>query len=299
MVPDSTEIVRLWPGTPPGGAGVRLTLQVAERSPTPQLFQDRAATGIGEPILTVYRPQKPDGSAVLLAPGGGYARVVVDKEGIETALLLNQHGVTAFILRYRLPSEGWANGADVSLQDAQRAMRLIRAHAKDYGIDPARLGVLGFSAGGHVGASLATRFAAPVYAPIDAADNLDAKPAYAGLLYPVITMLAPYTETASRDALLGKDAAPDRLQAYSCQNMVTGSEPPCFLCVAADDQTIPVENTLLMNAALRAKSVPTELHVFETGGHGFGIRLAQGNPCSIWPALFLRWGAKRGFFGAI
>lgn len=293
-LPDPSEIVPLWPGTPPGGEGVNLTLTITERSTAPSEYRDRAATNIAIPTLSVFRPANPDGSAVLIAPGGGYSRVVLDKEGYEAARRLNESGVTAFILLYRLPGEGWAHGADVPLQDAQRAMRVIRAGATRFGIDGARLGVLGFSAGGHVAASLATRFGAAVYASVDAADAQDARPAFAAMLYPVISMLKPVAHEASREKLLGKDASQALREAYSCQRLVGATTPPSFLCAAADDRDVPIENTLGMFASLRAAHVPAEMHIFEEGGHGFGIRLAAGKPAFYWPDLLLHWLAQHG-----
>ncbi len=292
--PDPSETVPLWRGMPPGGRGVHLSPNVFERSKAPELFRDRAAMSIAEPILTVFRPDAPSGAAVLIVPGGAFRRVVVDKEGFETARFLNGSGVTVFVLRYRLPAEGWADGAGVPLQDAQRAMRIIRARAKAFAVDPVRLGVLGFSAGGHVAAMLAARPEAPVYAARDAADRLDARPAFAGLIYPVITMLPPFANAGCRDVLLGADPSQARLEAYSAERAVNARMPPCFLAAAADDDTIAVENTLMMHAALRTAKVPAEMHVFEKGGHGFGIRVAQGYPCAIWPALFVNWMRSTG-----
>jgi acetyl esterase/lipase len=293
---DPAEIIPLWPHTPPGGPNVHLVLNIVERSPAPDIFRDRATTGIQQPILTVFRPAKPDGSALLLAPGGSYARVVIDKEGFETARRLNAAGITAFVLRYRLPAEGWADAPDVPLQDAQRAMRLIRARAADFAIDPARVGVLGFSAGGHVAASLITRFDAQVYAPIDAADQQDARPDFAGLMYPVVSMIPPVAHAASRENLLGAHPADAQQAAYSCERLVTAKTPPTFLALAADDKDVDPRNSLSMLDALRAAGVRREFHMFEEGGHGFGLRLAQGKPAAIWPDLFLRWGARHGAF---
>jgi len=293
---DSTEIVPLWPGTPPGGAGVSLKAQIVERSANTGLFNDRYVDHVGTPLLGVYRPDKPDGSAVLLAPGGGYRLIVLDKEGIETARRLNASGVTVFLLRYRLPDEGWAHGADVPLQDAQRAMRLIRAHARAFGIDAGRLGMMGFSAGGHLAASLATHWNERVYAPVDEADQLSAKPDFVCLLYPVVTMTVG-THMGSRQNLLGLHPAPDRIAAYSCEKHVGKETPPCFICLAADDEAVPPDaNGIAFAAALRAAKVPNELHVFQEGNHGFGIRLAQGKPCASWPDLFLHWGWSGGWF---
>lgn len=293
---DPTETVPLWPGTPPGGEDVHLEAQVVERSPEPSAYRDRMVTSIGTPLLTVFRPDKPDGSAVLLAPGGGYIRVVVDKEGDECARRLNAAGVTVFVLRYRLPAEGWANAPDVPLQDAQRAMRLIRAGAAQYGIDTNRFGVLGFSAGGHLAASLATRHGEKVYAKVDAADEADARPVFAGLIYPVITMFDG-THPGSRTAFLGNAPTQEQMAKYSCEKHVTEKTSPSFICLAADDSTVPPgPNGLAMAEALRVAKVPGELHLFQDGGHGFGIRLAKGKPCAAWPELFLHWGWSNGWF---
>jgi acetyl esterase/lipase len=293
---DPTEIVPLWPGVPPGGENVNLQAKIVERSYDTRAYHDRIVTEIGAPLLTVFRPDKPDGSALLLAPGGGYIRVVFDKEGEEAARRFNAAGVTVFILRYRLPGEGWARAADVPLQDAQRAMRLIRAGAAGFGIEANRVGVMGFSAGGHVAASLATRPDEAVYEPVDEADKRDARPNFAGLMYPVITM-GEGTHPGSRLNLLGADPAADKIAATSCEKRVTAKTPPAFICFAADDETVPpMENGLAMFQALRAAKVPSELHVFQNGGHGFGIRLAKGKPAVAWPDLFLHWGWAGGWF---
>ncbi|MBU6299539.1 MAG: alpha/beta hydrolase [Alphaproteobacteria bacterium] len=293
---DPTEIVPLWPGTPPGGEGVNLKARIVERSDNVSTFHDRYVDNIGTPLLAVFRPDKPDGSAVLLAPGGGYVRIVIDKEGEETARRLNASGVTVFMLRYRLPGEGWADGKDVPLQDAQRAMRIIRAGAQQYGVDPHRMGVLGFSAGGHVAASLATRPYDTVYKPVDDIDSEDAKPTFTGLMYPVITM-GSGAHIGSRDKLLGSNPSQALIDAYSCEKSVTPETPPGFICFAADDHTVPpMANGMAMYDALHGAKVSAELHVFGEGDHGFGIRLAKGKPASVWPDLLLHWGYSHGWF---
>ncbi len=293
---DPTETIPLWPRTPPGGAHVHLTLQLIERSPTPAVFHDRFVTDIGAPLLTVFRPDKPNGAALLLAPGGGYRRVVIDKEGFEAARRLNGSGITVFNLRYRLPAEGWDNGADVPLQDAQRAMRLIRARAKDFAVDPKRVGVLGFSAGGHVAASLLTRADEPVYRPADKLDALDARPDFAGLMYPVISMAPPIAHAGSREKLLGTNPTEAQQALYSPDRHVTPNVPPAFIALAADDKEVDPANSLAFRAALAAAGVNSEFHMFEEGGHGFGIRLAQGKPAAVWPDLFVAWGRRHGWF---
>ena len=186
---DPKEVISLWPGTPPGGRGLRLPpIRVNNHEPAYITPNDRAIDQIGIPVMNVFRPERPDGSAMIIAPGGGYTREMLDFEGMDVARRFNAAGVTCFVLRYRLPGEGWANRSDVPLQDAQRAMRLVRANAGTYGIDPARIGFMGFSAGGHLACSIATRFAAKVYAPLDAADTVDARPSFSVPMYPVFTM---------------------------------------------------------------------------------------------------------------
>ncbi len=293
---DPTEILPLWPATPPGGEGVQLTARIIERLPGANVIHDRYVESVGVPILTVFRPDRPDGSALLLCPGGGYVREVLDKEAFESARRFNAAGVTVFVLRYRLPGEGWANRADVPLQDAQRAIRLIRSYADHYGVDSGRIGILGFSAGGHVAASLITRFSDKVYAAVDAADRSDARPAFAGLMYPVITM-SDKAHAGSRENLLGKNPPPEAIAKYSCELHVTAATPPTFLCLAGDDTIVPpLGNGLAMYEALATAKIPSELHLFQEGGHGFGIGGTAGKPCSAWPDLFLKWGARGGFF---
>lgn len=294
--PDPTETVVLWPGRPPGAQHVLPREEIVDRVKTSG-FQDRYVTGIGRPLMTVFRPARPNGAAVLIAPGGGYVRVVIDKEGFEVGRRLAEAGVTSFVLRYRLPAEGWDRQADAPLQDAQRAMRLIRAGAATFGIDPKRVAAMGFSAGGHVAASIATRYGAEVYAPVDAADRLDARPDLSVLMYPVIDMARPFAHAGSRHALLGNPPAPGAEALYSPQLRVTAATPPTFLVHAWDDPSVPTENSLSYLAALRAAKVAAEAHFFAEGGHGFGIGLAKGKPVAVWPDLFLAWSARRGFLG--
>ena len=181
------------------------------------------------------------------------------------------------------------------LQDAQRAMRLIRARAQSWRIDPQRLAAIGFSAGGHLAASLATRFAASVYPALDDADRMDARPLLAGLMYPVVTM-GEGAHPGSRDLLLGPQPSPALLDAYSVERHVAAGTPPSFICLAADDTTVPpFPNGIALFGALRAASIPAELHVFQEGGHGFSLHWAAGKPAAAWPQLFLGWSRGHGF----
>lgn len=292
---DPTEVIPLWPGDPPGGPVPGLTQTVLERENEWNL-RDRAVTGITRPTLTVFRPVRPNGAAVLLIPGGGYIRVVVDKEGFETARWLANQGVTVFVLLYRLPGDGWAAGPATPLQDAQRALRLIRHQAARFGIDPARIGVQGFSAGGHLAASLATRHALPVYDPVDEADRLSARPDHACLVYPVITLEGPAAHAGSAAAMLGDRPAADAVRRWSAHSDVGPKAPPTFLLHAMDDAPVPPENALLMLSALRAAGVPVEAHLFEAGGHGFGLRGLADQPVRVWPRLYAAWARRHGQF---
>jgi len=225
----------------------------------------------------------------MITPGGGYRHIVIDKEGYELGRWLSARGFTVFVLFYRLPGEGWAAGPDVALADAQRAMRLIRHRARDYGIDPQRVAAMGFSAGGHLCADLLTRFDARVYDPVDAADRHSARPDAAAPIYPVITMSAPHAHAGSRNLLIGANADAALEAAHSPDRNVPANAPPVFLLHAEDDNVVPVENALLLRAALRAKGIPVETHLFAHGGHGFGLRKTLGKPVAVWPELFLAW----------
>jgi len=286
----------LWPGEAPGLLDPGLQDRVTERSKDPAIA-DRAMDRIRNPRLDVFRAAKPNGAALLLIPGGGYERVVLDKEGYELAALLTQRGVTCFVLFYRLPAEGWRNASDVPLADAQRAMRLIRAQATKWQVDPLRVAAMGFSAGGHLCADLATRFEHEAYDPVDAADSGSARPMLAAPIYPVVTMDPAFAHAGSREKLIGRNPAPALEAAHSPDRQVSRVTPPCFLLHAEDDDVVPVENTVLLRAALKKAGVPVETHIFEKGGHGFGLRGAVGKPVAIWPELFQGWAKAHGLFG--
>ena len=292
-LPEPDETIDLWPKGAPGAPTRPLVETVDERSKD-SAITDRAVYGIRRPRLVVFRPRIPNGSAALITPGGGYRWVVIDKEGYEIARWLAARGWTCFVLFYRLPGEGWAAGPDVALSDAQRSMRLIRARARDYGIVPERVAAMGFSAGGHVCADLATRFAAATYNPVDAADSLSARPDIAAPIYPVQSMRLPFAHPGSRTLLLGSNPRPELETAHSPEDQVTSATPATFLVHAEDDPTVPVENTLRLRAALRAKGVVVETHLFSHGGHGFGLRRAAGKPAERWPDLFLAWAQTQG-----
>ncbi|MDB5710896.1 MAG: dienelactone hydrolase [Sphingomonas bacterium] len=292
-LPEPNETIDLWPAGAPGAPAKALVETVDERSKDSALT-DRAVYGISRPRMVVFRPAIPNGSAVLAMPGGGYRWVVIDKEGYEIARWLSARGYTVFVLFYRLPGEGWAAGPDVALSDAQRAMRLIRHRARDYGIVPERVAAMGFSAGGHVCGDLATRFATATYGQVDAADRLAARPDVAASIYGVQSMSGPLAHPGSRELLFGANVTPELERAHSPALNVGKATPPCFLVHAEDDPTVPVENSLQMRAALKAAGVPVETHLFTSGGHGFGLRRAMGKPAEAWPELFAKWAQTQG-----
>ncbi|HKO90937.1 MAG TPA: alpha/beta hydrolase, partial [Polyangiaceae bacterium] len=220
----AAEVV-LWPGVAPGSEGLRLQESITERSTEPGVH-DRFVAGVLRPRLLVFRAKKPNGTGVIIAPGGAYVRTVLDKEGYETARWLSERGVSAFVLVYRLPGEGHSQRADVPLRDAQRAVRVLRGRAREFGLDAQRIGFVGFSAGGHVAASVATRFDAKVYAPVDALDAGSARPDFSILLYPVISMQVGVGHAGSRQALLGDTPSPAAVSSYSLENAVTPATPP-------------------------------------------------------------------------
>jgi acetyl esterase/lipase len=291
--PDET--IDLWPNGPPGLPATPPREEMLERSTRPG-FVDRAVTHVLRPRMSVFRASRPNGAALLVTPGGGYERVVLDKEGYEIGRWLAARGVTVFVLFYRMPGDGWAAGPDVALSDAQRAMRLIRARAARYGVDPRRVGAMGFSAGGHVCADLLTRHAARTYDPVDEADALPARPMLAAPIYPVISMSRPFAHMGSRKQLIGEGADAAREAAHSADRNVAKDSPPTFIVHAEDDDVVPVENALLLRAALRAQGVPVETHLFARGGHGFGIRRVSGKPAEAWPELFHAWAKSQGLY---
>ena len=287
-----SESVPLWPGPAPGSP-VALPQPKLQKAGTPGR-NDYHLRGVAAPTMFVYRPDKPNGVGLIVMPGGGYAYLSMENEGSNVARFYTQRGFTVFVLSYRLPGEGWTNRADAPLQDALRAIRVVRARAAAYKIDPARVGILGFSAGGHVAASLATDYATPLYDPVDAADKLSTKPAFVGLLYAVTTMHVLETHSVSRANLLGPNPDPALVARRSPVLHVGKDTPPCFVAAAFDDGTVSVQCSIDWMTACRTAGVPVEAHLFEHGGHGFGLHLPDSAPGSLWPELFWRWASHHG-----
>lgn len=279
-------VIELWPhGIPDLNSGI-LTEQITDDGSTSGI-PNRAINGISNPRMAVFPARQPNGPALLIMPGGGYGRVMIDHEGYDLARYVIGRGITAFVLFYRLPAEGWASGPEAPTSDAQRAMRLIRHYARDYRIDPARVGAIGYSAGGHLCATLATGFARRTYPGTDPIDMLSPRPDYVGLIYPVISMQAPLAHSGSRERLISSNPSQENEHAHSPHLNVPDDAPPHFLVHAEDDMLVPVGNTLAMRTALIAKHVPVETHLFPNGGHGFGLRKVNGSIVGNWPELML------------
>lgn len=290
---DHSVVLPVWAAEPPGGVPAGLHQSVTSRGPDPH---ERTVDHITSPEMAVFAPnagaKAGNGAAILLCQGGGYVHIA---QSAAVPAALTAAGYTVFDLLYRLPGDGWTAGPDAPFADAVRAIRRIRADAAKYGVDPHRIGVMGFSAGGHVAASLATRFSEPPYRAVDAIDELPARPDFAVLSCPVITMQPPFVHVGSCEQLLGRAPTGPARAAHSCELFVTSATPPCFLVHADDDPVVPADNSLLMVSAFRRAGVPAELHLFREGGHGMGPNLPKTLPASLWPGLFFAWAQKYGF----
>jgi acetyl esterase/lipase len=237
-------------------------------------------TNVSNPTITVYRApkEKNTGAAVLVFPGGGYSILAMDLEGTEVCEWLNSIGVTGVLLKYRVPARQGSERAGAPLQDAQRAIGLARYHAKEWGVDPQRVGVLGFSAGAHLAAALSNNYEKRSYDAVDEADQLSCRPDFAAIIYPGLLTVK------NAGVALGDDMK------------VTANAPPSFL-VQAEDDPVHVENSILYYIALKDAKVPSEMHLFAKGGHGYGLRRTEA-PVTAWPVLAEKWMRSLGMLAA-
>jgi acetyl esterase/lipase len=274
--PDEAKVIDLWPE---GVPGLRLDA-------TPEKIDGDHVTNVHQPTLTWFAAPagQATGTAVIICPGGAYTVLSWGKEGVEPARWFNSLGVSVFVLRYRLVEYGHP----APLRDVLRAVRWVRAHAGEYGVRADRIGVMGFSAGGHLASCAGTLYDAPegrTGAPLDA---VSARPDFLMLIYPVITMKDPYAHAGSRRNLLGANPSPELIEHYSTDTQVTKNTPPAFLLTTFEDGTVPAENSIGFFEALHRAGVPAELHAYEKGPHGFGLRPGYG-PTSDWPKLGEQW----------
>ncbi len=247
-------------------------------------------TDADQPRFTVYKSNSPFRTGILICPGGGYQNLAMDHEGQQVAKWLNGYGVTAFVLQYRL---GPKYHHPIEMNDAMRAMRLIRAHSAEYGVDGNRIGIWGFSAGGHLAATVSTHGDLGNLASKDAIDRFASRPDFAVLAYPVISF-GEFAHQGSRRNLLGDNPDPKLVEDLSNEKQVTQQTPPTFLFHTSDDPVVPVQNSILYYEALRKAGVPAELHVYEHGPHGVG--LAFYDPLlSTWPGMLAIWLRSHGW----
>jgi acetyl esterase/lipase len=266
---EEPKVIPLWSGDAPGAQG----------------HEDADV-----PTITVYQPRPPGvPTAVIICPGGGYRNLAANHEGRQIANWFNSYGITAFVLKYRL---GPKYHHPVELQDAQRAIRMVRSRAQEYSISPDRIGILGFSAGGHLASSAGTHFDDGNAGASDTADRVSSRPDFLVLGYPVISFTTPYVHKGSRTNLLGDNPDPRLVESLSSELQVTARTPPTFLIHTDADTTVPPENSVLFYMALRKAGVPAEMHIFEKGPHGLG--LASRDQSGAWPGLLATWLRVRG-----
>lgn len=295
-LPATSVVVPLWPGGPEESRGLHEAEEIKERgSPNDH---DRIVRNITVPDLEIFRSPHPNGCGIVIIPGGGYYYETMDKEGRDVARWFNSIGVTAFVLKYRLPNTDTHRfGTEIPLRDAQRALRLVRSHAEEWRVQSDHIGVVGFSAGGHLASTLGTHFDEGNAGAADTVDRASCRPDFLVLGYPVISMKAGLTHAGSRNELLGQNPSPELVSRFSNDLHVTTNTPPVFLFCASDDSTVKVENSLDFYNAARAAGVPAELHIFEKGGHGFGVR-ADNRAARSWPPFCESWLRERGLLEA-
>jgi acetyl esterase/lipase len=272
------------------------------------LWPGKAPLAVGDsatdkPELTAYRPAKPNGTAVVVCPGGGYAGLAMDHEGKQVAEWLNGLGVTAFVLKYRTANKDRPGPLlEAPLTDAQRAIRLVRARAKDYEIDPKRVGVWGFSAGGHLASTAATHFQTGGLKNDDPVEKESARPDFAILAYPVITMELGVTHDGSRRNLIGPKPDEKLVELYSNEKQVTKDTPPVFIFHTSEDKVVPPENAVRFYLAYKKAGVPVEMHIYEKGRHGVGlgrdVKWTGGEKSvATWPDRLADWMKARELLG--
>lgn len=275
------EEILLWSGSMPGNGKIEGPEKIGGEG-----AGYGAVSNVSLPRMRVYRPENPNGVAVLVAGGGGYFRIQLWKESTPAAEWMQRQGFTVFELIYRLPNDGW--DASAPFMDAQRAMKIIRTRAAEFGVKPDRIGIMGFSAGGHLAGFTAYQPARALYAGDDRYEHVSARPDFAVLLFPVVTLRAPYDTTRTRREIVGDKPSAKAEAEWSLDTHVSKDAPPTIIFAAADDPTTPPGHGILMFEKLAAAGASAELHLFRDGGHGWGL----GTPDQVisqWPDLFERW----------
>jgi acetyl esterase/lipase len=281
------KIFKVWPNKIPGAIACPSYVMSTESN-------GYSSKNVSDPTLDFYPcpADKSVGAAVIICPGGGYARLAIDHEGVKIAVWLNSLGISAFVLKYRLPSDSIMVDKSIGpLQDGQEAIRIVRRRAKEWGINPNKIGIMGFSAGGHLASTISTHFNEKVYLP---ADTTSARPDFSILIYPVISMDTLFTHKGSRNNLLGEKPSQELVRHFSNELQVNKSTPPAFLVHSTDDPAVPVQNSINYLLALKKNKVSGELHIYEKGGHGYGLGRTNGTE-STWPEACKKWLQVKGF----
>ncbi len=272
---------------PDGTPGLKQDVKVVEGDPDPKPDGMLRLRNVTSPSITFYKPKKANGTAVIICPGGGYSILAINHEGHDIAKWFAQNGVTAFVLKYRLPQdELFENKSIRPLQDAQQAIRLVRIGSKKYGINPDKIGIMGFSAGGHLAATASTLFNTQVGEITDT--KVSVRPDFTILGYPVISFSDKYGHSGSRQNLIGPDLKIADIEHFSNELQVTAQTPPAFLVHAFDDP-VRVENSLAYIQGLKDHGVSAEFHMYDRGGHGFGMTKKGRGPVESWPQRLLDW----------
>lgn len=277
------KIMKLWTDEIPFSTGV-----IGEEEITDQGH----VRNIQDPTITVYLPEKEKatGAAVVICPGGGYWILAIKHEGHDIAKWFNEIGVAGIVVKNRLPtSDNITDKSEVAMTDAMRAVRMTRYNSKDWGIDPTKIGIMGFSAGGHLASSVGTHFDLGIAESKDPIQHISCRPDFMILMYPVISMSEDYMHAGSMKNLLGENPSEAQMIRFSNEKQVTSETPPTILIHADDDKGVPVANSIAFYEALQAHGVSAELHIFNSGGHGFGLGRKDGTSHNMWPENVEAW----------
>ena len=277
QVSKSQSIMKLWPNGTPG--------EVVSPKPE-ETFEGKRVRYVSEPTLTVYLPTKETntGVAVVICPGGGYAMEAMDHEGYEVGEFLQAHGIAGIVLKYRLPY----GHSEIPLQDAQQAIRMARFHAEEWSVDPKKVGIAGFSAGGHLASTLSTHYDSGNKDSKNPVEKLSSRPDFSILLYPVVTFKEEWGHMGSRVNLIGNTNDWKIIQNFSNELQVNSQTPPAFIALADDDAGVKPRNSIEYYMALKREGIPAELHIFKEGGHGFGMH-KTGKAHDQWPLMVVEW----------
>jgi acetyl esterase/lipase len=277
QIAKSQSIMKLWPNDTPG--------EVVSPKPE-ETFEGKRVRYVSEPTLTVYLPTKEmnTGVAVVICPGGGYSIEAMDHEGYEVGEFLQAHGIAGIVLKYRLPF----GHSEMPLQDAQQAMKMVRFHAEEWSIDPQKVGVAGFSAGGHLASTLSTHYDLGIKDSKNPIERLSCRPDFSILLYPVVTFKEEWGHMGSRVNLIGNTNDWKIIQNFCNELQVNNQTPPAFIALADDDTSVKPRNSIEYYMALKKEGIPAELHIFKEGGHGFGMH-KTGKAHDQWPLMVVEW----------